>query len=232
MAKFPGVMPHHDLVPIFDDAWYLQGSVSFKPMIVLVRNMVVLRHDGELTLINAIRLNDAGEAALAALGEVVNVVQIGGHGMDNAYYADKYAAKMWGVPGVVPDGGHEMSAEDLPHPGLTLFLFQDTRQPEAALLLNTGGGLLITCDSVQHWVPSDLMSFVARMVTAKMGFQHPAQIGPPWRKKMTPEGGSLKPDFERLLELPFTHLIGGHGGLARDNANELLKATIARTFPD
>ena len=64
-----------------------------------------------------------------------------------------------------------------------------------------------------------------------MGFKHPAQIGPPWRKMMTPEGGSLKPDFDRLVQLPFKHLIGAHGGLASDNANELLRATIARTFP-
>ncbi len=231
MPSYPRVMPHHDLVPIFDDAWYLQGSVSFKPLVVLVRNMVVLRHDGELTLVNAIRLNEEGEAALTALGEVTHLVKIGGHEMDNAYYADTFDATLWGVPGAVPEGGKELTDESLPHPGLSLFQFRDTLQPEGALLLNAQGGLLITCDSVQHWVPSDLMSFLAKLITSGMGFEHPAQIGPPWRKVMTPKGGSLRPDFERLVQLPFKHLIGAHGGLARDNAKELLRATVARTFP-
>ena len=228
---FTPATPHGDLVQIFDDAWYLQGSVNFKPLIRLARNMVVLRHDGELTLINSIRLDSKGEAALDALGKVAHIVKIGGHGMDDAYYIDRYGAKHWGIPGAAEALGAETLADDsLPHPGLSLFLFELTNNPEGALLLNAGGGLLITCDSVQHWEPSDLMSLAAKLVTRFMGFQHPAQIGPPWRKMMTPEGGSLRPDFERLVALPFQHLIGGHGGLCRGEAQEPLRATITRVF--
>ena len=90
--------------------------------------------------------------------------------------------------------------------------------------------MLITCDSVQHWEPSDLMSMPAKLITRVMGFQHPVNIGPPWRKIMTKDGGSLKPDFDRLAALPFQHVIGGHGGLCRDEAPALLKATIARVY--
>ena len=98
------------------------------------------------------------------------------------------------------------------------------------LLVERDGGLLITCDSVQHWEPSNLMSFMAKAVTGVMGFKKPAQIGPPWRKVNTPEGSSLKPDFERIAQLPFDKLIGGHGGLAASGAQALLKASIAREF--
>jgi hypothetical protein len=232
MSDFPPAMPHHALVPIFEDAWYLKGSVNFKPLVRLQRNMVVLRHDGELMLINSIRLNEAGEAALEALGTIAHVVKIGGHGMDDAYYADRFGAKRWGLPGVAESmGAQTLTADSLPRPGLSLFSFELTKAPEGALLLETDGGLLITCDSVQHWEPSDLMSLAAKMVTGVMGFKHPAQIGPPWRKKMTPEGGTLKPDFLRMAALPFTRQIGGHGGLCDENAAALLSATITRVYP-
>ena len=109
-------------------------------------------------------------------------------------------------------------------------MFETTTQPEGALPLNAGGGLLITCDSVQHWEPSDLMSLSAKLITRVLGFQHPAQIGPPWRKLMTPRGASLRQDFEKLANLPFQHLIGGHGGLCRDHAQTRLQETIQRVF--
>ena len=230
MSDFHPAMPHHGLIPIFEDAWYLQGSVAFKPLVRLQRNMVILRDGDALTLISAIRLNPEGEAALEALGTVTHVVKIGFHGMDDAYYADKYGAKLWGLPNSGGGRSEELTADHLPHPALSLFLFEETVHPEAALLFDREGGLLITCDAVQHWVPSDLFSLPAKLVTRAMGFQHPCQIGPPWQKKMTPEGGSLRPDFERLVALPFTHLIGGHGGLCAGDAPAQLRGTITRVF--
>lgn len=222
--SFAPVAPHGALEPIVEDAWFVTGTVVFKPLVRLVRNMVVLRHDGELTLINAVRLDEAGEAALDALGKVAHVIKIGIHGMDDAYYLDRYNAKHWKAA--------ELTVEtELPVPGLRVFLFEHTLSPEAALLLDRDGGVLITCDSVQHWVPHDLMSPMAKVVTRLMGFQQPAQIGPPWRKKQTPAGGSLKPDFDRLAALSFDKLIGGHGGLLAQDGTATLKATIARTYP-
>ncbi len=47
---------------------------------------------------------------------------------------------------------------------------------------------------------------------------------------MTPPGGSLKADFERLAKLDFAHLIAAHGGPLRDTAREDLQATIEATF--
>ncbi|MFT7520593.1 MAG: hypothetical protein ACI9MC_002743 [Kiritimatiellia bacterium] len=220
---FAPAEPHGALEPIFADAWFLTGSVQFKPLVRLVRNMVVLRHDGELTLINSVRLDDAGLAALDALGKVSHVMRIGGHGMDDAYYLDRYGARHWTASDLQPD-------TELPVPGLQVFRFNDTIAPEAALLLDRDGGLLITCDSVQHWVPSALMSPIAKLLTRLMGFQRPAQIGPPWRKKQTPAGGSLREDFERLAALPFDKLIGGHGGLLQSDGAAVVRASVARTF--
>ena len=221
--QFPPVQPHGSLEPIFEDAWYVTGSVVFKPLLRLPRNMVILRHGGELTVINSVRLDAAGEAVLDALGKVTHVMKIGFHGMDDAYYVNRYEAKMWTV-------GDSSLSEDsqLPFPDARVFMFKQTVVPEAALLVEREGGLLITCDSVQHWVPKDVMSRAAKIVTRLIGFQQPAQIGPPWRKRQTPPDGSLKSDFERLADLPFQCLIGGHGGLLERNGPTLLRASIQR----
>ena len=112
------------------------------------------------------------------------------------------------------------------HGATVVFLFKETIKGEAALLLERDGGLLITCDSVQHWMPSELMSPLVKLVTPMIGFQKPAQIGPPWRKTQTPPGGSLRGDFERLLELPFERLIGGHGGLLESAAHDALAMSV------
>ncbi|MCO4762178.1 MAG: hypothetical protein KC502_11780 [Myxococcales bacterium] len=235
MPTFPDVEPQEPLEQLFDDVWRVHGSVQFKPLVRIGRNMVVLRDGDELTLVNSVRLNAAGESALEALGKVSHIVRIGIHGMDDAYYLDKYGARMWSLPDVeVVNGATATDTlgadEPTPFADLDLFVFQDTVKPEAALLLKRHGGLLITCDAIQHYEPSALNSVLANVVTGVMGFKHPAQIGPPWRKFMTPEGGTLRPDFERLAALPFKHLIGAHGGLLRDDGPAKLRATIERVY--
>ena len=228
----PAAQPHGGIEEIFADAFFVTGSVMFKPLVRLVRNMVILRDGEELTLVNAVRLNGEGEAALNALGKVKHVVRIGFHGMDDGYYVSRYQAKYWSVPGSSGPESDATLSEDggLPVSNARTFMFRDTVVPEAAILLERGGGLLITCDSIQHWAPHELLSPAARLITRLIGFQYPAQIGPPWRKKQTPPGGSLKSDFERLEALPFNHIIGGHGGLLRDDAKPKLRETIERVF--
>ena len=234
-TPFPDVEPHTDIEAIFEDAWVVSGSVVMAPLIRLTRNMVILRHGAELTLVNSVRLDDAGLAALDALGTVTHVIKIGLHGMDDAFYVDRHGAKLWSLEGIPHAHGLQATGLlspdiTLPVPDLGVFVFEHTVKPEAALLLHREGGLLITCDSVQNWTTTDRCSPVAKVVTHAFGFLHPAQIGPPWRKKMTPKGGTLRPDFERLAALPFKHLVGGHGTVLRDHAQERLQATIIRVY--
>jgi hypothetical protein len=231
-VDFPKVEPHGVIEEIFADAYFVAGSVLLKPLIRLPRNMIILRSGDELTLINTVRLDAVGEVALEELGQVKHVVKIGMHGMDDDYYVDRYSAKRWAVAG---GGGTEpdsilSEATEFPVPNARVFMFRETVLPEAAILVEREGGLLITCDSIQHWVPSNLLSMPAKLLTRLIGFQHPAQIGPPWRKKQTPAGGSLEGDFERLRSLPFKHIIGGHGGLLRDDGQARLEETMKRVF--
>jgi len=245
---FPKAEPHGALQPIFEDAWFLTGSIQMAPLLRIARNMVVLRHGGELSLINSVRLDEAGESALLALGKVAHVLKIGLHGRDDAYYLERFSAKVWCLPDQLghpdlaqrdPDAGLGAGSEQrspklltkecrLPIPGARLFLFEATQRQEAAILLEKEGGLLVTCDSLQPYAPSELISPLGRLASRLMGFEYPLQIGRPWRKRQTPKGGSLRGDFERLEALPFQRIIGGHGGLLQDQVKGHLRAAIER----
>jgi hypothetical protein len=230
----PAVEPHGGLVSVFDDLFLVTGSVVMAPLVRIPRNMVVVRTGRELTLINAVRLREDALGSLEALGTIAHVVKIGMHGMDDAFYVRRYGARQWGLPGMKhPHGGErtdELAPDHLPSPDLELFTFEHTKSPEAALLYRGNGGVLLTCDSVQNWVDTAGCSLPAKLITHLMGFMKPAQIGPPWRKAMTPEGGTLRPDFERMLALDFTHLVGAHGAVLRDEAKERLGQTLTRVF--
>ena len=53
-----------------------------------------------------------------------------------------------------------------------------------------------------------------------------------WLKMMTPEGGSLKPDFERLLTLDFDRLLSAHGSLLGAGAKESVAMAVRKAFPE
>ena len=102
--------------------------------------------------------------------------------------------------------------------------------PEAAILIKAHGGLLITCDSLQHWTDWSYCTLLAKMVVRIFGFSLRTLIGTFWLKSMTPKAGSLKADFERLLKLNFKHLIGAHGRLCRVRAHQGVEAEVRHVF--
>ena len=200
------------------------------------RNMVALRNNGELTLVNPVRLSPEGEAELESLGAVRHAVRLGyHHGMDDAYYVERYSAEFLCQPGSdhhpnpQPDRLLTKDAE-LPFPDGELFLFEKTKFPEAAILLRKHGGVLLTCDSLQHWADWNFCTWQARLVMRMFGFSLTTLIGTFWLKSMTPKGGSLEEDFRRLLELDFRHLVSAHGALCRDRAREGVKRAVAKVY--
>ena len=118
----------------------------------------------------------------------------------------------------------------LPMPGVELFLFELTRRPECALLVKRDGGILITCDSLQHWGDRRYCSILVRLLLPFIGFRHRTLIGPLWLKYMSPRDANLQADFERLLQLPFTHLVNAHGSLLREQAHSAASAAVHRAF--
>jgi hypothetical protein len=237
-ADYPAPQPHGPVEALFDeDVYWVQGTMRMGPGMRISRTMAVLRQGGELALVNPVRLDSEGEAALEALGAVKHVVRLGAfHGLDDRYTVDRYGAEFWCQAGSdhypEPKPTQVLSeGAALPIEGAELFVFRQTKLPECAILLRRHGGLLITCDGVQHYGDWSRCSPLARLVMRFMGFRNTVMIGPLWLKVMTDKGGSLRPDFERLLELDFDHHISAHGDLRRGGARELLRAAVARAFP-
>lgn len=183
--KEVGITEHGDLEEIGEGVYWVHGSMRMGPGMRISRNMTVIKSGEELTVVNAVRLNSAGEARLEELGEVAHVVKIGFfHGIDDHYYLRRFGARYWALPGGTRDqdpNPHEILTTDhLPIPDAELFVFEETKQPEGALLIHRIRGILITCDAVQNWPDTSRCSIPAKLACHLIGFtKRPAQIGPP-----------------------------------------------------
>ena len=124
-------------------------------------NMIIIRNGEELSLINTIRLNDEGLSALDSLGKVKNVIRIGAfHSINDAFYLDRYPAKLCAIKGMQPSHNRPTDIELVPNgflpiPDSELVVFETSVTPEGALYIAREGGILITCNSVKNWLNQD-----------------------------------------------------------------------------
>mgnify|MGYP002078965632 CR=1 FL=1 len=202
------------------------------------RNMTVLRERERLVLVNSVRLDDAGLEALAKLGRVTDVIRLAGfHGADDAFYRDRFGAKVWAIDGQRYTRGFAVDGEPyfeadvaaqastaLPVSGASLYLFS-THPPEALLVLDRDGGIVIAGDALQNMGSTDeFFSFFARPMMRLMGFIKPHNVGPGWLKQ-------AKPTKERLLgvlDLDFGVVLPAHGAPVLTNAKALYRPAIER----
>ncbi len=63
-----------------------------------------------------------------------------------------------------------------------------------------------------------------------VGFPKTTLLGPIWLALMTPEGGSLESEFERLLRLDFDRLLSAHGSLLASGAKQAVARAVERAF--
>lgn len=234
---FAPVYPHDPIEQIGDDVFMVRGSIKMNPLVRITRNMAVVRERDALTLVDPIRLRDAELARLESLGEVKHIMRLGAlHGIDDPFYVARYRAAFWcqvggttypepAIDHVLVEGG------DLPVAAAKLFCFAKTRQPECALLVESGPGLLLTADAIQHYGDYSHNNLIARLAMPWMGFPRTTVVGPIWLRMMTPEGGTLADEFERLLELDFDRLLSAHGTLLETGARQAVRAAVAKAFP-
>lgn len=233
----PRTLPHGPIQPIGDGVYVVTGEMRIAPLVQIPRNMVIVADEGELTLINAVRLSKAGEAALARLGTVRHVVKLGAsHDRDDPYYTERYAPRFWALPGashrepLTVDGDLTEDAPRFPLPRMRLVRFSG-RRPEAALFVPRFGGILVTCDSLHTFGSFSGYSRAARAGLWTLGFRRAPVIVPPtWLRWVAEDRAALARDFERVLELPFEHLIAGHGEPLLTVAKAEVRAAVARTF--
>ena len=221
--------------------YFVTGTVKLPgPLPVrFSRNMTVVRSGERLVVVNSVRLDDAGLAALDRLGKVTDVVRLAAnHGMDDPFYAERYGAKVWVVKGqrytagfatstpetyFTPD--HEMDAATaLPIAGANLFVI-DSQPPEGLLVLAEHGGVVISGDCLQHWAkPDEYFNWLARIAMRAMGFIKPHNIGPAWLKQCKPPKDQLR----AILDLSFTNVLPAHGAPVLGDAREQYRAAIER----
>ena len=237
MIDHPEALPHGALEEVFPDVFFVTGTMKTQLMGAhwhFSRNMTVVRDGPALTLVNSVRLDDAGLAALDALGTVANIVKIGSlHGIDDGFYKSRYPqASLWALPGMPDAGGPEpdklLTADgEQPFAGCSLFEFRSTKLPEAILCIDRAGGILVACDSLQNWLaPDAFFSDESRAMMAGMGFFQPANLGPVFMQVNEPKGE----DYARLTLLDFKHALCGHGAPLRDTAKPDYTARFAQVF--
>jgi hypothetical protein len=230
---FPAATPHGELREILPDFFFVTGSVK---MIGLwfSRNMTVIREDGRLVLVNTVRLDDAGLAALDKLGVVTDVIRLAGnHGMDDPFYQDRYKAKVSCLKGQRYMAGDtpyftadvELDADSpLPIKGAKLHVI-NSKPPEGMLVLPHHGGVVVSGDCLQNWRAYDeYFSFFAKPIMKVMGFMKPHNIGPAWMKKTKPP----KEDLRAIVDLPFVNVFPAHGEAVVGDAVALYRPVIER----
>lgn len=236
MTNLTPVYPHGNIEEIADDAFMLRGSIKMNPLVRITRNMGIIREGEELTLLNPVRVDERVEAQITALGEVRHVIRLGCfHGIDDPYYVQKFGAKMWAQPGgttyTEPPIDQPLSSDvTLPFAGAQLFEFAGTKQPESALLLERGKGVLFTCDAIQHYGDYSYNNLLAKILMPFIGFPRRTIVGPIWLRLQSGEEGGLEPEFRRLLALQFNSLLSAHGTLLKTGAHAAVERAINRAF--
>ena len=234
----PPAYPHDPIEEIATDLFMVRGSVRLNALMRITRNMAIVRHQGELSLVNPIRLDEEGERRLLALGDIKRILRLGPmHGLDDPYYVERFGAEFWaqGESETYPELKIEQrlaADRPLPFPDAELFAFEGTKQPESALLIRRDPGILLTCDAIQHYGDYRHNTLLARLVMPLIGFPKTTVVGPIWLKIMTPKGGSLKSEFERLIALDFDRLLSAHGSLLTSGAKGSVAMAVRRAFPN
>jgi hypothetical protein len=223
MTEYHPAMPHGSIDEVFPDVFHVTGTMRaefFGTMWQFNRNMTIVRDGGHLTLINSVRLDDAGLAKLESLGTVTNVVRIGDmHGVDDRFYVDRYHATFWAMDGMRIGEGLKVDKTliadgEMPFSNCSLFVFETTERPECILRLDREGGIMIACDSLQNWVgPDELFDEETVGKMRDIGFFTPTSLGLAWLQESKPQAA----DFVRLKSVPFRHALCGHGSPARDS---------------
>ena len=235
----PPAMAHGELSQVLENIWFVQGSVKL-PMFMPVktsRSMTVIKNasSDELTLVNSMRLSEEGLKKLEQLGRITNVIRLAGfHGRDDAFYQEKYHAKVYAIKGqyysrkfektpLKPEDGFFQPDEWLteysllPIDGASLKIIHSSRPSEALLLLERDGGILIAGDVLQNTAVADeYMNWMARFMMKRMGFFKPYNVGPAWLEHAKPNPEEVR----SILDLQFEHVLPAHGVAVIGNARE------------
>ncbi len=234
MIHYSPAWPHSHIKQIFPDIFFVTGTnITQHEGVTLQhsRNMVIVRNQDKLSLINTVRLTEKGLDELTSLGKVENVVRIGSfHGRDDAFYLDHYDAKLWELPGMEHDNGRKadytLTPNGLmPFANCNLVTFRTSKFPEAILHINQDNGILITCDSIKNWLTSDeFFSVSSAKLYEEQGYFGYAKVNEIWLQASQ----VAKSELLELRNLAFCHLLSAHGEPLLNDAYNHLTNTLSK----
>jgi hypothetical protein len=235
---YSSAWPHSNIKDIFPNIFYVIGTNITKhnhTELQHSRNMIIVRNEEKLSLINTVRLDENGLSALDALGKVENIIRIGAfHGRDDAFYLDRYDAKLWALEGMQHQKKNNRRANILlvpngtmPFPGCSLFIFETSKHPEAILHIDKENGILVTCDSIKNWESTDeFFSADTAQLYQREKLFGVATISDVWKQACNVQSS----DFAKLKSLQFMHLLSAHGKPLLNNAYEAVMETIQKEY--
>ena len=232
------LLPHGKIQKVFDNIWFVKGQLKmpFAVPMNISRSMTIIKNkeDNELTLINTMRMSEEALAELETIGKITNVIKLGGfHGRDDAFYQERYGAKVFAVEGQTysrkmkpsSDSEHGYMQPDvwinknseLPIKNSSLIIFSSCNPPEGILLLEQDGGIIVNSDVLQNTPCADgYENLPMRIMMKMMGFFKPYGIGQGWLKIAKPK----KEEILSLLNYEFEHVLPGHGDPVLNKAKE------------
>jgi hypothetical protein len=245
-----GVYTLEVLDKLDDNLFLIQATSFVRRFAKINRNMVVLRHNKrELTLINPVRLDADGEARLLQLGGIARIIRLApNHGTNHdRYYIDKFPQVRRWAPARSAADSHDPNLpvhrlltddDDAILPACHVFCFQETAQPECALLIlqDYVGNLLVTSDSLQSHQANPLVNMPVRAKLAAEGMlAGKIHISSAWLRSASHTRShrqkALRGEFERLLRLDFARMVGSSGTMVYEGAKEGTVLAVERTFP-
>ena len=234
--SFPPVQPQDPIVEVLPDLFLVRGSTAFGPGRIS-RNMVVIRHDGELSLIGAVRMPSEAEAELESLGKVAHIIRLcAGHGLDDAYTVKRFGATFWAADDtefVYADPKPDVTFDEGDEPPIgpsTVVRFRGILGSEVALVWQRNDGVVISGDALQHYDDWHRFNFGGWLFSRLSGFVPGTVVGPMWRRLFSYDDASLRASFDRLLETDFRHAVALHGTFVRDNARSRITQAVEREF--
>lgn len=237
----PPARPHGVLQEVLPNLYVVAGTVAMPGPVPMrfSQAMTVVKNGERLVLVNAMRLDDAGLAALDKLGKVTDVIRLAAfHGASDPFYRERYQAKVWALAGAPYMPGFDPMAEPyfepdvrftadtpLPIDGAKVHVFR-SRPPEALLHLPMHGGTVIAGDALQNMeAPDTYYNWLGSLVMRLMGFLKPTNVGPGWLKQAKPPASDLK----AVLELtPFANVLPAHGRPVLGEAQQKYRPAIEK----
>ena len=237
-----------------DDNLFVVHATSRRKLTHINKNMVVLRHNKrELTLINPVQLEPISESKLLKLGTIQRIIRLApthGHHHD-WYYLQRFPrirrwAPVLNVKSANDKKQSDMCGDKLPvHrvlsaqddcllPGCHVFCFQETSQPECAILVlqDYVGNLLVTAQVLQSHRRNPRINVLRRAYQTAQGLMQAHMVIPSlWLRTMSTDQVKLRSECERLLRLDFERLVSAEGVIIHEEAKEYAVMAIELAFP-